>query len=176
MDRLYSLAMGIPFAGRSYTTLECILLHKHRRTYTGDLLPCDVYQGFRTRAREHFANLWDRGPHGFVRRADPLHPGPYIHYGWQAPPVRGGACGGLLFPDGLLGHLGLKVRLRRTRSFLEEVEPCFHYKLGVEAACGALGTRLVPPKLWSPVPPEHLQLTKFVSSDGRFLNVRVRWV
>ena len=87
MDRLYSLAMGIPFAGRSYTTLECILLHNHRRAHTGDLLPCDVYQGFRTRAREHFANLWDRGPHGFVRRADPLHPGPYIHYGWQAPPV-----------------------------------------------------------------------------------------
>lgn len=109
-------------------------------------------------------------------RAQPLDTGPYRFFGWQAPALRGGECGGLTYAHGLSGHLGLKLRLRRTKALLEHMPLQLYVKLGVTAACGALGTRLVPPKLWSPVPPEQLRIVTFISSDERFLNVHVRWV
>lgn len=176
MDRLCSLAVGVALAGRAYQHLHAIILHDTRRAAQCQLLPCNVFQGFRTRARALLSRQWDRGPHGFVRRADPLLPGPFRYFGWQAPPVRGGACGGLPYAHGLNGHLGLKLRLRRTKALLEHEPVQLYIKMGVPAACGALGTRLVPPKLWSPVPPDQLAITSFISSDERFLNVVVRWV
>jgi hypothetical protein len=176
MDRLCSLAVGVALEGRAYRWLHAHLLHDRRRIQPCQLVPCNVFHGFRTRARALLSQQWDRGPHGFVRRADPLRPGPFHFFGWQAPAVPGGACGGLPFAQGLSGHLGLKLRLRRTRALLETVEPRLYIKCGILAPCGALGTRLVPPKLWTEVPQEALRITRTVSRDGRFLNVEVRWV
>ncbi|MBK8227778.1 MAG: hypothetical protein IPK70_11470 [Flavobacteriales bacterium] len=176
MDRLCSLAVGVALEGRAYRWLHGTILNRHRHAHQCPLHPCDVYHGLRTKARMRLCQQWDRQPEGFVRRAQPLAPGPYRYFGWQAPPVPGGACGGLPYADGLSGHLGLKLRLRRTKALLEHLPVQLYIKVGVPAACGALGTRLVPPKLWSPVPPDHLAITSFISSDERFLNVVVRWV
>jgi hypothetical protein len=176
MQRLVSLAVGIPFGGRAYLHLDGTLLHGARRLDRCTLCPCNVFQGYRTRSRAALAKQWERGPNGFVRRADPCLPGPYIHYGWQAPAVKGGACGGLLFPLGLCDHFGLRLRLRHTRSLLLDQPLCLYYKVGLEAPCGIMGTRLVPPKLWCPLPPECLQSSMWLSSDKRFWNVELRWV
>lgn len=177
MERLCSLAMGIPFRGPCYRHFIGIVLRGKRRAQCCLWRPCDVFRGFRTRARTLLSRQWVRGPQGFVRRADPLLPGPYRYFGWQAAAVPGGACGGLDYPRGLPGQLVLKVRLRRTRHILEELPFLFYIKVGVLAPTGAVGgLRLVPPRFWSPVPPEQISVTRTVSSDGRFLNVEVRWV
>ena len=176
MDRLCSLAVGVALEGRAYRWLQGTLFDRHRRTQHCQLAPCDVLEGQRTREQRRRCRQWDRAPEGFVPRAQPLEPGPYQYFGWQAPAVAGGACGGLPYPDGLGGHLGLKLRLRRTKALLEHLPLRFYQKVGVPAACGALGTRLVPPKLWSAVPPEQLRIVTFISSDERFLNVHVRWL
>lgn len=175
MERLAALAVGIPFAGHAYPTLQAAILRGSRCLHRGALLPCDVERGYRTRARHTLARQWVRGPQGFVRRADPCLPGPYTYYGWQATPVVGGACGGLHYPLGLCGHLGLRVRLRRIRSLLEPDALCLYYKAGVLAPCGALGSRLVPPRLWCPLPPECLLTTRLLSCCHRFWNVELRW-
>ncbi|MBK6549669.1 MAG: hypothetical protein IPG11_04575 [Flavobacteriales bacterium] len=102
-------------------------------------------------ARKTLCKQWVRGPAGFVRRADPCLAGPYHYYAWQAEAVRGGACGGLLYPQGLCGQFCLRFRLRRTRSLTNVEALHFYYKVGVVAACGSLGSRLVPPAR-APIP------------------------
>ncbi len=176
MEHLVSVAMGIPFCGQAFPLVEGALLQGGRRLYTGRFTCCDVYQGYRSRARKSFCRQWERGPNGFVRRADPCHPGPFVFYGWQAPPVPGGACGGLHYPHGLADHLALKVRLRRIRSLLEHSPFCLHYKVGVLAPCGILGNRLVRPKLWLPLPAECLHIYRSLSRNERYWNVELRWV
>ncbi len=68
------------------------------------------------------------------------------------------------------------MRLRRTRALQEDGDLSFYYKVGVERGCGVRGTRLVRPKLWMEVPKEALEIKRWVSGDGRWLNVEVRWV
>lgn len=174
--RLVGLAVGVSFSGRAYEHVEGIVLLGHRRLLCCPWPPCDINQGYRTRARKTLCKQWVRGPAGFVRRADPCLAGPYHYYAWQAEAVRGGACGGLLYPQGLCGQFCLRFRLRRTRSLTNVEALHFYYKVGVVAACGALGSRLVPPKLWAPIPAECLQVVRWLSSDGRFWNVEVRVV
>ncbi|MGB3524686.1 MAG: hypothetical protein WBB32_01840 [Flavobacteriales bacterium] len=176
MEHLVSIAMGIPFCGQAFPLVEGALLQGGRRLYTGKLTRCDVYQGYRNRARKTRCRQWDQGPNGFIRRADPCLPGPFVFYGWQAPPVPGGACGGLHYPHGLADHFALKVRLRRIRSLLEHAPFCLHYKVGVLAPCGYLGSRLVRPKIWLPLPAECLQMYRTLSRNERFWNVELRWV
>lgn len=176
MDHLCGLAVGVAFAGRAYHHVHAHLLRNNYRLHRCTLVRCHVFKGFRTRARGLLSRRWVRGPHGFVRMADPLHTGPYTYYGWQAPPVRGGGCGGHLYAFGLPGNLRLKLRLRRTRTLLPHLPVQVYIKCGTLARCGARGTRLVRPTRWSPVPPEALHITTTVSRDGRFLNVDIRWV
>lgn len=176
MQRLVSLAVGIPFGGRAYHHLEGTLLHGQQRLQRCTLCPCNVFVGYRTRARRTLAAQWVRGPNGFVRRADPCSAGPYTYYGWQAPALKGGACGGLVYPKGLSEHLVVRIRLRRTKSLMEDQPLCLYYKVGVQAGCGVMGTRLVPPKLWCPLEPDALHTERWVSSDGRFWNVELHWV
>ena len=176
MEHLVSVAMGLAFSGPAFPEVEGILLQGKRRVEVAKLRACDVYQGYRNRARNSFSRQWERGSDGFVRRADPCLPGPFVFYGWQAPAVPGGACGGIFYPHGLAGHFALKVRLRRTRSLLEHVIPCFHYKVGVTAPCGALGERLVRPKLWLPLPAEHYEVVRTLSRNERHWNLELRWL
>ncbi|MBK9420882.1 MAG: hypothetical protein IPN44_07500 [Flavobacteriales bacterium] len=176
MEQLVSFAMGIAFSGPAYPRVEGILLNRCRRVYAGKLDPCDVHAGYRTHGRKAMCRQWDQGPDGFVRRADPCRSGPFTFYGWQAKAVAGGACGGLMYPDGLAGHFYFKVRLCRIRSLQEDVPFCFHYKAGISAACGATGTRLVPPKLWLPVPNECLHVQRSLSRSERHWNVECHWL
>ena len=176
MEHLVSIAMGIPFCGQAFPLVEGPLLKAGRRLYTGPFTRCDVYQGYRNRARKIFSQRWKQGRDGFVRLADPCHPGPFVFYGWQAQPVPGGACGGFHYPRGLAGHCVLKVRLRRIRSLLEHIPFALYYKVGVPAACGALGSRLVRPKLWQPLPDECLHIHRSLSRNERHWNVEFRWV
>jgi hypothetical protein len=177
MERLSGFAVGIPFAGRAYAAVKCFFYDGARVLQEAELMPCDVFDGYRTRGRATLAKRYVPGPVGFVRCAEPVpDPGPYVFFGWEARGCRSGGCGGFDFHHGLGDAFSVRLMLRRTRVLLEEQEPRFYYKVGRLAARGAVeGLRLVRQRLWSEVPTETLQLERYVSRDQRFLYLRARW-
>ncbi len=96
MERLCCLAMGVPIVGLAYKLVHGTLYQGTRKMESCSLHPCNVQEGYRTWARKRLARRWVRSRSGFVRMADPLHNKGLVFFGWQAPAVRGGACGGHL--------------------------------------------------------------------------------
>ena len=175
MERVCGLAIGIPFRGRPFATLECDLYQDHRRWSTVGLRPCRIAPGRPTKVCR--LGRWVRGESGFVRTGTIPEHDPYVWYGWEAPALRGGGCNGLDFPQGLAGHFRCRLLLRRTGALLEDLPLRWSVKTGMATPRGVvLGLRLVPPKAWSPVPVSSLQADTRHSSDGRFVIVHGRFL
>ncbi len=142
------------------------------------LVPCDVLCGQRNHKLQRMRNTYERGASGFEPLAPrlPDHAG-YTFYGWRAPPVPGGGCGGLDFPQGFADHFGFRLQLRRTRALCADVPLCFYYRCGLLAQRGIMeGMRLVAPLLWQPMPDACIELLCSISRDERFVVVKGKWV
>lgn len=178
MERLCGWSVGVPFQGRPYKHLPAAFYRGRRVVQEPLLSKCDVLAGQRTRVLQDLRNTYVRGEKGLAPQAPPLPDlSGFVFYGWQAAPLPGGACGGLDYPQGLAGHFACKVRLRCTRGLCMDEALRFYYRCGQLAQQGLReGMRLVPPRLWVPVPTDALQLCTKPSSDGRFLIVKVGWV
>ncbi|MBP6574069.1 MAG: hypothetical protein KA230_06455 [Flavobacteriales bacterium] len=178
MYRLCAWCFGVPVEGRAYDHLRCTFYRGHRSLGEQQLMQCDVLRGYRTHAHSAARKRWLRTPDGFICDAAPLSTGaPYVHYGWQAAALPGGACGGFDYDRGPTNGFRCRMLLRRRAALLEHLPLLFHYKCGVVAERGVVeGTHLVPPRRWLPVPAGSLTVTTTHSSDGRFVIVNAGWV
>lgn len=178
MERLCGWSVGVPLQGRPYEHLHASIYHLHRLVHEPLLTRCDVLAGHRTRELNELRNYYVRTEDGLVPSVPRLPDlSRFVFYGWQAAPLPGGACGGLEYPHGIAGHFRFKVRLRCTRGLCADEPLRFYCRCGQLATQGMMETqRLVPPRLWAPVPPDALQVCTAPSSDGRFLVVKVGWV